>query len=297
MGDPAGRFKVTLSYTASGMLLATVTAEERRAGAGDRVPEAKEARLRRALTVLVGLAAADLKLRYGRGRASTIKWLLDPVAATGVYLILVEFVLDRPGGAWALSIACAVFPFQLLMMTIINALNAVRLRQSIISNMEFPKILLPISSALTESVAFIGTLPIFAIMMVAYGEEPEWSIVWLPFLILMTIFAAIACAYPAALIGVWFRELHNFIVSGVRTLFFLAAGLVALDSVHGTARDLLPFNPLTGIFEAYRSVIIVGESPEWWMVLYPLAFASLMFAAFLPLYRREQTQFAKVGES
>jgi lipopolysaccharide transport system permease protein len=279
------------------MLLTTVTAEERTAAPSARAGRPRRARAVRAAEVLATLGAADLKLRYGRGRASTVKWLLDPIAATGVYLILVEFVLDRPGGAWALSIACAVFPFQLLMMTIINALNAVRLRQSIISNMGFPKVLLPISSALTESVAFFGTLPIFAVMMVLYGEEPEWSILWLPLLIVVTMFAAVACAFPAALIGIWFRELHNFVVSGVRTLFFLAAGLVALESVHGTARDLLPLNPLTGIFEAYRNVLIVGESPAWWHLLYPLAVACLLLAAFLPIYRREQAQFAKVGES
>jgi ABC-type polysaccharide/polyol phosphate export permease len=279
------------------VLLTTVTAEEPVAGEAARAEDGLFARLGRAAAVLATLGAADLKLRYGRGRASTVKWLLDPIAATGVYLLLVEFVLDRPGGAWALSIACAVFPFQLVMMTIINALNAVRLRQPIISNMAFPRMLLPISSTLTESVAFVGTLPVFAIMMVAYREWPEASVLWPPLLVLTTVVFAAACAYPAALIGLWFRELHNFVVSGVRTLFFLAAGLIALDQVHGLARDLLPLNPLTGIFEAYRNVLITGESPAWWHVLYPLAFAALLFAAFLPIYRSEQLQFAKVGES
>jgi homopolymeric O-antigen transport system permease protein len=279
------------------MLLSTVTADERAASVGAVVGRQRQSRARRAVEVLATLGAADLKLRYGRGRASTVKWLLDPIAATGVYLVLVEFVLDRPGGAWALSIACAVFPFQLVMMTIINALNAVRLRQGIVSNMNFPRMLLPASSTLTESIAFFGTLPLFAIMMAAYGVEPEASVLWLPVLVLVTMFFAAACAYPAALIGLWFRELHNFVVSGVRTLFFLAAGLIALDQVHGTARDLLPLNPLTGIFEAYRSVLIRGESPAWWHLAYPIAFAALLFAAFLPIYRSEQLQFAKVGES
>jgi ABC-type polysaccharide/polyol phosphate export permease len=296
MGAPWGTFKAA-SYTANKVHPPTVTAEEHIPAGTARAQPRLVMRLRRAAEVLATLGAADLKLRYGRGRASTVKWLLDPIAATGVYLVLVEFVLDRPGGAWALSIACAVFPFQLVMMTIINALNAVRLRQSIISNMAFPRMLLPVSSSLTESVAFVGTLPVFAVMMAAYGVEPEWSVLWLPFLVLMTMVFAAACAYPAALIGLWFRELHNFVVSGVRTLFFLAAGLIALEHVHGTARDLLPLNPLTGIFEAYRNVLLLGEAPAWWHVLYPLAFAALLFAAFLPIYRSEQLQFAKVGES
>ena len=59
-------------------------------------------------------------------------------------------------------------------------------------------------------------------------------------------------------------------VSLVRALFFLAPGLVALDLVSGTARDLLPFNPLTGLFETFRDTLLYGQSPAAWQLLVPL---------------------------
>ena len=52
--------------------------------------------LRRAVEVIGALTRSDLKVRYGRGQLSTIKWLLDPFAAVGVYLLLVAFVLTGP---------------------------------------------------------------------------------------------------------------------------------------------------------------------------------------------------------
>src|SRR3712207_7638393 len=52
----------------------------------------------------------SLRLRYGRGRAQLVKWLIDPFALVGVFLLLVVFVLDRDDPAPALSLACAVVP-------------------------------------------------------------------------------------------------------------------------------------------------------------------------------------------
>ena len=109
---------------------------------------------RRAIEVIGALTRSDLRSATGAAACSTIKWLLDPFAAVGVYLLLVAFVLDRPGYAVGLSIACAVVPFQLVMMTIINALRAVDLRRSVITNMAFDKSLIPVASMCTEAVGF-----------------------------------------------------------------------------------------------------------------------------------------------
>ena len=76
-------------------------------------------------------------MRYGRGRLRAVQWLLDPYAVTGVYLVLVTLVLDRPGEAPGLSLACAVIPFQLFTMTIVNAEWRVAARRSIVLNMGF----------------------------------------------------------------------------------------------------------------------------------------------------------------
>ena len=54
--------------------------------------------------------------------------------------------------------------------------------------------------------------------------------------------------------------------------------------------------PLTGIFESYRSVLLYGHSPAPWQLLYPTAFSVVLLALVLPVYRREQRQFAKLVE-
>jgi lipopolysaccharide transport system permease protein len=244
--------------------------------------------------VLVSLTLSDLRARYGRGPWQLLKWLSDPFAVVGIYLLLVTFLLDRGGIAPGLSLACAVVPFQLVTMAIINAMSAIDLRQSIILNMRFDRTLIPISSAMTETVAFAASFLLIGLMMASYQVAPTVAALWLPVVIGVNFFFAVACAYLASLVGLWFRDLRAFILSFVRAMFFLAPGLVPLALIGGRANELVKINPLTGLFEAYRSTLLYGHRPAAWQLLYPAFVAAALLVALVPVYRREQRQFAKV---
>lgn len=250
--------------------------------------------MRRRLDVVTVLTTSDLRVRYGRGRLRYLKWVLEPFAALGVYLLLVALVLDRGTDATGLSLACAIVPFQLLLASVVNALTAVQLRSSIMLNMPFPRLLIPVSSVTTEAVAFAASLSLLPLMMIVYGVEPTVALLWLPVALAVTIALALALAYPSALFGIWYPELQPFAVSFARAAFFLAAGLIALDQVTGTTRDLLPFNPLTGLFESFRDAVLYGHSPAAWELLAPLAGAAIVIAISLPIYMREQSRLAKL---
>ena len=269
------------------MTVADVSPRERRDAGASR-------RQAGALDALLALTESDLRARYGRGPWRLLKWLLDPFAVVGIYLVLVTVVLERGGHAPGLALACAVVPFSLVMTTIVNALNSVSNRSSIILNMAFERVLIPISSALTETIAFGASLVLVVLMMAIYAIAPTFAVVWLPVVIALNVLLAIGCAYGAALVGLWFPDLRPFAVSFARTLFFLAPGLVPLSAVGGRANDLLRINPLTGLFEAYRSILVAGHRPAAWQLLIPLAAAAVLLAAFVPVFARDQREFAKV---
>jgi lipopolysaccharide transport system permease protein len=244
--------------------------------------------------VLLTLALAQFRDRYGRGNWQLVKWLLDPYAATGVYLTFVVFIVDRGGDAPGLVIACAVIPFQLFLSTIFNSLRVVSTRGSLIQHLNFRRDLLPASVTLTESIGFVASLTLLPLLMAIYGIAPTAAIAWLPMVLAVSLLLALAAAYPATLFGVWYRELTPFALSAVRIMLFLAPGVVALAQVTGRARELLRLNPLTGVFEAYRSIFLYGESPAAWELVYPTIAAGLVLAVFVPVLRREQAHLAKV---
>jgi ABC-type polysaccharide/polyol phosphate export permease len=154
--------------------------------------------------------------------------------------------------------------------------------------------LIPVSSVVTESVAFLATLTLLPMMMVAYEVEPTVGLLWLPVAIAVTLILALALACPCTLFGIWFPELQTFTISVARAAFFLAPGLVALDQVSGRTRDLLPLNPLTGLFESYRDALLYGHAPAAWELLVPLGTAAAIAAISVPVFLREQSQLAKL---
>jgi lipopolysaccharide transport system permease protein len=245
---------------------------------------------------VAALTRSDLRARYGRGRGRVVKWLLDPFFAVGVYLVLVTVVLDRPGEAPGLSIACAVVPFQLVVTSITNGIGTIQVRRSILLNMEFDRMLLPLASVLTETIALGSSFALLALLMTVYGIAPTVAIVWLPVLVAVTFALSVAIAYPTTIVGLWFFDMRVLVISFARTLFFVAPGLVALDQVPEEARGWLAINPLTGLFEAYRAVLLYGHRPAAWQLLVPLAWTIGLLLVVLPLYRSEQRQLAKMVE-
>ena len=252
------------------------------------------ATLRRWFDLLRVLTEADLRFRYGRGPLRFGRWLLEPFALVGVYLVLISLVLDRPGTAPGLALACAVVPFQFVMATVTNAMDALHIRRPIVLNMGFERKLIPMSSAMTESVSFFASFSIVVLMMIVYKVAPTPMLVWLPVVVLVNLFLAVAAAYAASLLGLWLWEFRPFLLSFVRLLFFIGPGLVPLAQTSDSIQGLLRFNPFTGLFESYRDVFLTGEAPQAWELLYPLAIALIILGVFVPLYRAEQQQFAKV---
>jgi homopolymeric O-antigen transport system permease protein len=275
-------------------------AEVDQSAAGSGMPatitDLSKSRLSRMLEILIALARADLRARYGRGRLRLVKWLLDPYALLGVYLLLVTFAVDKPGQAPGLSLACAIIPFQLVMAAVASSTNAVTMRESIILNMKFDRTLIPPATVATETLAFMASLSMIALTMIVYGVAPTPAIAWYPVVLAVNVILALAVAYPVSLIGLWFRELRVFVISFARATFFLSPGLVPLAETSERAQAILRFNPLTGLFEAHRSVFLYGHAPKPVDLLYPFLFALALLVLVVPLYRNEQRQFAKVIE-
>ncbi len=251
--------------------------------------------LRQTWDALISLSLADLRDRFGRGPGRGIKWLLDPYAVCGVYIVFVTFIVDRPGEAPGLTVACAVVPFQLFIGTGIAAMRTVGERRSLILNLGFPRGLLPAAVTLTQALGFAASLSLLAVMMAVYGVAPTPAVLWLLPTIAVNLLFALGVAYPAALFGVWYRELIPFAVSAMRVAYFVAPGVIALSEIHGTANTLIRLNPLTGIFEAYRDALLYGQAPAAWELLIPTGFAVALLVVFVPVFRAEQPHLAKVA--
>ena len=245
--------------------------------------------------VVVALTVADLKVRYGRGGARLIKWIADPFVLAGVYLVLVTLVLERPGEAPGLSLACAVIPFQLVMATVANAMGAVVLRRSVVLNMGFDRPLIPLSGTFTETIAFAASLLLFVLMMVIYAVPPTLAILWLPVVIGVMLLLAVGVAYPASLLGVVDAR-HQELREQRRADPVLRGARVSCPCPRSPAKPttscFLTLSPGCSSRTGTRCCTAPRQTPSSCSI--PPGVGLLLLAIFVPLYRAEQSQFAKI---
>jgi ABC-type polysaccharide/polyol phosphate export permease len=270
----------------------------RPAAVADTRPPAPETQpaWRRRLQVMIALARSDLLIRYGRGKWQIVNWFLGPFFLVGVYVLL-RAVLNRDVEAVGLSIACAVVPFQIVILSATSSLRSVSLREPVLLNRRFDLMLIPPSSVLTEGLAFAASFVMFPLLMIIYWVGLTSALLWLPVVLAATFVLALGAAWPAALIGVWAPNVQALASQALRVLFFLSPGLVALSEVSEGVYDWMVFNPLSGLFESFRHVFLYGDSPALWELAYPTAVGLLLMAVFIPVYRREQRHFAKMVTS
>ncbi len=222
--------------------------------------------------------------------------MVNPFALVGIYLLL-RIVLSRAGNGAALSIACAVVPFQIVILSAESAMSAVTLREPVLLNRRFDRMLIPPATVITEAFAFGASFLLFPITMIVSDIGPTMALAWLPLAVAATFSVALGISWPAALLGIWFPSTKVVVSQGLRVLFFAAPGIVALAEMSPSIRRWIMFNPLTGLFESFRHVFLYGDTPRLWQIAYPMAFGLLLTALFVPLYRREQRHFAKLVRS
>ena len=110
----------------------------------------------------------------------------------------------------------------------------------------------------------------------------------------MNLVLAVAIAFPAALFGLWFLICRRSRSTARERCSSSRPGSSRSRRSRPDAQEWLKLNPLTGLFEAYRDVLLYGQAPAVWELAYPLGAAALLLLVFVPLYRREAPHFAKV---
>lgn len=255
------------------------------------------------------LVQADMRKRGADTLLGNFWWILDPLLQMLVYVIFVTIIVSRGKATpdYPLFIFAAILPWKWFSTSVIDATSSVSSQDRLIKQIQFPKLVLPVSSTTAGVVGFaFGLIPLGGLMLF-YSDRIT------PFLLLIPLIAAVQYVFTLAFSvllsagNVFFRDLGNAARHILRLWWFLSPGLYSLaafDEVqlfrdHPVLRTVAAANPFAVLFEAYRKVIYGTTTsapgfPEWGS-LGILLVASLVFLAFSTIvFKRLEPSFAKV---
>lgn len=246
---------------------------------------------------LVGvLAGRELKSKYEMNVVGFAWWLLEPLSLTLVYVVVVSLIFragtrDIP---YPLFVVIALLPYKWLASSLIGSMNVVRTNANLVTDVYFPRALLPITETVVGLAHFCVGLAVIPIFMIAYKVPTSWHLVFLPLVMATEFVLVLGIGYLLAVWGLIFRNLPGLTAQLLRLWFYLSPGLWDMSRVRVPwHRTLVELNPLTGIFLGYRNALIARHSAPWWTLAYSAGFGVVALLVGFWYFRRKEANFGK----
>lgn len=219
----------------------------------------------------IELARFNEKAEYLDSRLGPIWLVLNPLFLAMVYFLLVTIIRGGSDGFLTLAhILTGLFLFYFAQNCINAGAQSITSGGRLILNQAFPRVLLPLSSALTALRQFLPTIPVYVtLVIIAKFAVPgialpglTWSYLLLPIVWIGLIITSFGIALFFATFNVYFRDTSKLLTYIMRIWLYASPVLWLPEMLHGWHRVILYLNPLGPVLSANAEIWINGKVPS-----------------------------------
>jgi ABC-type polysaccharide/polyol phosphate export permease len=283
---------------------------------------------------LIGyMVRADVKKRGMDTVLGNVWWVLDPLITMLIYVLVMTVIFQRSTPDFPLFLLSAMVPFKWFTATVGDSTRAVIGKEGLIKQILFPKIILPVADAISQTVSFLfGMLVLLMVLVVAYRAHLTVEIAWVPIIAVVQFVFTLGLTFVISAITVFYRDVGIVIGHFMRLLFWISPILWSFTAVAGRGQDLeqamtgvdkflnlpigtlfgiLRYNPMSLLLESYRQVIYghleateVGRqieldwaaatAPDVGVLMVILASGLVLLIIGTLVFKRLESAFAKV---
>ena len=240
----------------------------------------------------------DVKVRYKQAALGFAWAILAPLFSVMIYTL----IFGRAGGMkqhlpeglpYSVFIFAGIIPWMMLQAGIALGGMSLVSQQNLLNKIYMPRLFIPSSIIGGSLVDMTISWSVFGLMLAFYRIVPQWTIVFVPLLILVTMIQALGFALSLSALTVTYRDVRFIIPFMVQILMLLSA--VAFPSTVLRAYPWLRFgNPVAGLIDAFRAAIFNGWDLNVPHFIYSVSFALAMFVWGLFYFRKTERRFADI---
>jgi len=165
---------------------------------------------------------------------------------------------------------------------------------SLVKQVVFPIEILPVKGVIASLISMGVSLILIVLYVLLRQHRLPWTYVLIPVLVFLQALAMIGASYMLASIGVFFRDVKDFVqVFSVVGLYLMPVFYLP-TFVPQIFRPILYINPFSYLTWCYQDVLYFGRFEHWWAwIVFPV----LSFGAFYVgyrLFRKLKTLFGNV---
>lgn len=208
--------------------------------------------------------------RY-RGSALGITWsFILPLLMLTVYTFVFGVVLKAKWGntddssmlGFALTLYSGLLLYGFFSETLASAPGLILGNPNYVKKVVFPLEILPVCALGAALVQFIAGIAVLLVCSLIFMQQISTTLYWFPLVVLSVGMLTLGLAWFLAALGVYLRDIGQFIGVALQMMMFLSPIFYTLDQVPPNFRTIMMLNPLTPLVQSARSTLLWSETPH-----------------------------------
>lgn len=214
--------------------------------------------------LLLNLVRRELKVKYKDSVFGFLWTLMNPLLYMAVFSFVFAVILKSGTPNFGLLLLSGLLVFNLFSNGLRAATTSITGNGPLVQKVWFPREILPLAAVGAELVTFFFQLVILMLGLAAFGQVPEWSMLWLTVpALLAALLLVTGLGLLLAGLNVHFRDVEHFLDVALLMWFWLtpvvyAYDLVAnllVDSYGAAAERLTLLNPVLPMVVTFQRVL------------------------------------------
>jgi len=244
--------------------------------------------------LLFFLALREIKIRYKQTVMGASWAVLQPLFTMIVFTLIFGGLAQMPseGIPYALFSYSGLLLWTYFQNALTNSGNSLVGNAQLLSKVYMPRIFIPTAPCLAGIVDYAIAMTILAAMMVYYQFMPTAAILLLPVIVLLTLLLAAGVGYWLSSISVKYRDVKFALPFFIQLLMFVSPVIYPTDILSENLQWLLSLNPLTGLLNAHRAVLLGHVPVDYVGLAISAAITLAIFFSGILYLRRTEKYFA-----
>lgn len=239
----------------------------------------------------------DIKVKYKQTVVGVLWAIFQPLVTMLVFSIFFGRLAKMPsdGVPYPIFVYSGLVFWTLFSGGLSHASDSFVSNERIITKVYFPRVILPVSSILTNVVDFVLAFLMLVVMMLYYHFNiSPLLLAAVPVLLVMTVLSALGIGLLFSSLNVKYRDVRFVLPFFIQILVFITPVIYPVSIVSEKYRWLLGLNPMAGVIDAARAIILHTHAVDW-SLLSVSAVCMLFYCALGYLYfRKVERYFADV---
>ena len=256
--------------------------------------------LRHRTELVATLVKRDIHARY-KGSAMGLFWsVIHPLVMLFVFTFVFSVILKIKVGpnegthSFALYLLCGMLPWNAFQEGLNRSTGVILENAGLIKRTVFPCEVLPIYLVLSGVVNELIGLSILFLALLVTGHPFSPLLVLLPAVLLLQFMFTLGLSWMLAGINVFIRDVGQMLGLILTLWVFLTPIYYPPSLLPEGLRFLVVLNPMAGLVDAYRALILRGQVPNPNALIVLVLSSILAFTIGFAMFKKMQRAFADV---